>query len=76
MVKVNCVEDINFENFVCFALNKGQLSQLIRSIIREQELINRYYDTSAILFNQAMQNRLINLLSKLDNLPFNLNAAR
>jgi hypothetical protein len=76
MVKVNCVEDINFENFVCFALNKGQLSQLIRSIIREQELINRYYDTSAILFNQAMQNRLINLLSKLDNLPFNLNATR
>ena len=64
---------MKFRIFVCYALNDSQLSEFMQSIFREQQLVQKYYDTTAILYNIGMQKKLVNLLAKLDKLPFKLN---
>ncbi|KAL9648042.1 hypothetical protein ABK040_012096 [Willaertia magna] len=69
----NSVNDLKFRIFICYALNENQLSYFIQSILREDDLINNYYDKDALIRDLNFREKMIAFLSKLDLLPFQLN---
>jgi endoglucanase len=68
------INQLRFETFICYSLNRGYLNEFFDTIRNERELIQKYYQdiTSAFITNEKLMNTTILYLCTLCELPFHL----